>query len=203
MPIILNHFDNYPLITHKLSDYLIFKQCFEIIKQGEHLTETGLLEILSLKSYLNLGLPDKLKKIFPGLAIKNRPKYVFKGIPDPFWLSGFTSGDGTFHIVFRKSNSNSGVFARFSIHLHVRELEVLNGVLNYLNSNKDDNSKCESIKNKKIYISLTAKSANLQISKFTDIVNIIIPFFNKYPPLLLNELRAKDIRYKKFRLFRL
>ncbi len=65
MPIILNHFDKYPLITHKFSDYLIFKQCFEIIKQGEHLTETGLLEILSLKSSLNLGLPDKLKKNFP------------------------------------------------------------------------------------------------------------------------------------------
>jgi hypothetical protein len=26
--VILNHFDKYPLITHKLSDYLIFKQCF-------------------------------------------------------------------------------------------------------------------------------------------------------------------------------
>jgi hypothetical protein len=194
IPIILNHFDNYPLITHKLSDYLIFKQCFEIIKQGEHLTETGLLEILSLKSNLNLGLPNKLKKIFPRLAIKNRPKYVFKGIPDPFWLSGFTSGDGTFHIVFRKSNNNSGVFARFSIHLHIRELEVLNGILNYLNSNKDDNSKCVSIKNKKIYISLTAKSANLQISKFTDIVNIIIPFFNKFPILGIKSLDYLDFK---------
>jgi hypothetical protein len=194
IPIILNHFDQYPLITHKLSDYLIFKQCFEIIKQKEHLTETGLLEILSLKSYLNLGLPDKLKKIFPRLAKQNRPKYVFKGIPDPFWLSGFTNGDGTFHIVSRKSNSNSGVFARFSIHLHVRELEVLNGILNYLNSNKDDNSKCGSIKNKKIYISLTAKSANLQISKFTDIVNIIIPFFNKYPILGIKSLDYLDFK---------
>lgn len=28
IPIIINHFDKYPLITHKLSDYLIFKQCF-------------------------------------------------------------------------------------------------------------------------------------------------------------------------------
>ena len=38
MPVIINHFDNYPLITQKISDYLIFKQCFEIIKQGEHLS---------------------------------------------------------------------------------------------------------------------------------------------------------------------
>ena len=55
--VIISHFDKYPLITHKLSDYLIFRQCFETVKQGEHLTERGLLEIISLKSSLNLGLP--------------------------------------------------------------------------------------------------------------------------------------------------
>lgn len=49
IPVIINHFDKYPLITHKLSDYLIFKQCFEFIKQGDHLTERGLLEIINLK----------------------------------------------------------------------------------------------------------------------------------------------------------
>jgi hypothetical protein len=87
MPVILNHFNKYPLITHKLSDYLIFKQCFEIIKRGEHLTEKGLLDIISLKSYLNLGLPDNLKNYFPNhmlLNKKNKPEYVFKSIPDPF-----------------------------------------------------------------------------------------------------------------------
>ena len=33
MEIIINHFDNYPLITQKLSDYKIFKLVFELIKQ--------------------------------------------------------------------------------------------------------------------------------------------------------------------------
>ena len=32
--IIINHFDKYPLVTAKHYDYLIFKQCFEIIKNG-------------------------------------------------------------------------------------------------------------------------------------------------------------------------
>jgi len=57
LEIIINHFVKYPLVTAKLSDYLIFKECFEIIKQGEHLTENGLLKIISLKTNLNLGLP--------------------------------------------------------------------------------------------------------------------------------------------------
>jgi hypothetical protein len=55
IPVIINHFDKYPLVTKKLSNYLIFKECFEIIKQDKHLTERGLLEIISLKSKLNLG----------------------------------------------------------------------------------------------------------------------------------------------------
>jgi hypothetical protein len=92
--VLLNHFNQYPLITHKLSDYLIFKQCIEIINKGEHLTERGLLEIISLKSNLNLAAPqltDKLKNAFPNIQEKDRPDYIFKGIPDPYWVSGFTS----------------------------------------------------------------------------------------------------------------
>ena len=95
MPIIINHFNKYPLITQKLSDYLIFKQCYEIIDKREHLTEKGLLEILSLKSSLNLGLSDSLKIAFPNIIKKDRPNYFFKGIPDPYWVSGFASGDGS------------------------------------------------------------------------------------------------------------
>jgi hypothetical protein len=190
IPVIINHFDKYPLITHKLSDYLIFKQCFEIIKKGEHLNERGLLEIISLKNSLNLGLPDNLKIYFPKLEFKIKPKFVFKGIPDPFWVSGFISGDASFHIVPRKSDSNSGVFARFSLHLHIRELDVLNGISIYLISN--NNLNCENKNNKKIY--LTEKSANLQITKFADILDKIIPFFDKYPILGMKKLDYLDFK---------
>ena len=54
--VIVNHFDNYPLVTAKVSDFLLFKQCFEMIKNGEHLTVEGLLKIVSLKSSLNWGI---------------------------------------------------------------------------------------------------------------------------------------------------
>ena len=48
LQVIVNHFDNYPLVTAKGSDFLLFKQCFELIKNGEHLTEEGLLKIVTL-----------------------------------------------------------------------------------------------------------------------------------------------------------
>ena len=184
--VILIHFDKYSLITQKLSDFLIFKQCFNLIKQKEHLTEKGLLEIMSLKGNLNLGLPENVKSAFPNIKLKDRPKYEFKGIPDPYWLSGFTSGDGSFHVVFRESGS---VFLRFSIHLHIRELEVLEGIRTFLKEYKGDK---EINKDKKIIIS--ANSVNLQITKNSDIVNMIIPFFNKYPILGMKNLDFEDFK---------
>ena len=59
--VIINHFDKYSLITQKLSDYLIFKESFNLIKQKEHLTDKGLLEIMTLKGNLNLGIPENIK----------------------------------------------------------------------------------------------------------------------------------------------
>ena len=182
--VILIHFDKYSLITQKLSDFLIFKQCFNLIKQKEHLTEKGLLKIMSLKGSMNLGLPDNIKKVFPNIQINERPKYEFKGIPNPFWISGFISGDGSFHIVFRNTWPRPAVFLRFSVHLHIRDLEVLEGINTYLK--KKDNL------NKKII--LLKSSANLQITKYSDIVNVIIPFFNNYPILGMKSLDFEDFK---------
>jgi len=185
IPVIINHFDKYPLVTQKLSNYLIFKECFEIIKQDKHLTEKGLLEIIGLKSNLNLGLSFKLKEAFPNIIEINRGEYKFYGIPNPFWVSGFTSGEGSFHIVTR--NSNNEVFARFSIHLHIRDLEVLKGLSTYLKSYNNEFTEKK--------VTEKEKSAHLQISKFSDIFNIIIPFFNKYPILGIKNLDF--IEFKK------
>lgn len=171
--VIINHFDKYSLITQKLSDFLIFKQCFNLIKQKKHLTDKGLLEILSLKGSLNLGLPDNIKNVFPNIKIKERSKYEFKGIPSSLWISGFISGDGSFHIVFSLKKKTGSVFLRFSVHLHIKDLEVLEGISTYLKGKDSLNKK----------ITLSKNSANLQMTKYSDIVDIIIPFFDNNPIL--------------------
>jgi len=178
LQVIVNHFDNYPLVTAKVSDFLLFKQCFEMIKNGEHLTEEGLLKIVSLKSFLNWGNSDKLTTAFPVVIPVNRLEYKFKGIPDPYWIAGFTSGDGSFQIRLRKLNTNIGyrVSLLYSFHLHIRDLDVLKGLATYFSSNSKNLNSNE----KKIGIS-EDKSVHLQIAKFTDINEKIIPFFEKYP----------------------
>lgn len=57
---IIQHFDNYPLITQKCADYELWKNAFELIKKGDHLTQDGLNKIVALKVNQNLGLTTKL-----------------------------------------------------------------------------------------------------------------------------------------------
>src|SRR5262249_33446082 len=74
---IIEFFDKYPLVSSKLSDYLLFKQCIEIIAKKEHLTEEGLLKILGLKHSLNKGLSLKLIEAFPNITpVENQTTYL-------------------------------------------------------------------------------------------------------------------------------
>jgi hypothetical protein len=74
LELIINHFDKYPLISNKYADYLLFKTVFNIMSAKDHLTEEGLLKILSLKASLNNGIPDKLKEHFPNIIPTPRPE---------------------------------------------------------------------------------------------------------------------------------
>lgn len=212
IPVIINHFNQYPLITNKLSDYLIFKNCFDIIKQGEHLNEEGLLKIVALKNSLNKGLPENLIIAFPNTSERGmlRPEYLFKEIPDPFWLSGFVSGEGSFHVVISKSNKE--IFTRFSIHLHIRDLNVLKGINTQFNKyNPEFSSSLVNLepalpsiegrasKNKVLFfeekrIYRSENSVQIQIKKQSDIFNTIIPFFNEYPLLGCKSLDFEDFK---------
>jgi hypothetical protein len=53
--IIIHHFYNYPLITKKYLDYLLFKKIVLKMLNKEHNTIKGLQEIVNIKSSLNLG----------------------------------------------------------------------------------------------------------------------------------------------------
>ena len=46
---IINHLDLYPLKTQKLSDYIIFKEVFNLILNKQHLTISGLKKIVEKK----------------------------------------------------------------------------------------------------------------------------------------------------------
>jgi len=179
LQVIVNHFDKYPLLTAKSSDFLIFKQCFEIIKEKKHLTSEGLLSLVALKGSLNWGLSGSLVKAFPNVVSVKRPEYVFESISDPNWVAGFTSGDGSFQIITGPGNTVSSVRLRFAINLNIREKDLIEGLVLFFKSYVNKLSDSSEITISRNYY-ISGETISLQFGKFSDIVNIIIPFFEEY-----------------------
>ena len=71
----------------------------------EHLTKEGLEKIVSIKGSINLGLSSKLKAAFPNITLVERPVISNMLIQSPYWLAGFSSGEGSFMIKVKNSAS--------------------------------------------------------------------------------------------------
>ncbi len=178
LQIIIDHFDKYPLMTSKLKDYKLFKLAYNIFINKEHLSVEGIEKLVAIKSSMNLGLNPELKLAFP--AISNQKniyldcfsifKTNIKKIPYPYWVSGFTSGEGNFMIDIIKSKSSKlGITAglRFTITQHSRDKQLMISLIDFFNCGHLN------IRNNNCF--------NLTIRKFTDLDTKIIPFFSKYP----------------------
>lgn len=129
--LVIDHFDNYPLITSKRADFILFKSVYNLMMVKEHLTLEGLLKILSLKASINLGLPEKLKEHFPNIIPTPRPVNWDRAIVSPFWLAGFTTGEGCFLILTTKNTKS--ITLRFKLAQHIRDAELMKYLEQYLN----------------------------------------------------------------------
>jgi hypothetical protein len=169
--IILNHFDKYPLISQKRADYELFKEAYNIVLNKEHLTNKGLRKIIALRASLNLGLSEELKTAFPDIIPTVRPLVQCQKIQDANWLAGFASAEGCFMVGVRKDKNYSTGFQVnliFLVTQHVRDEQLMNSLTEYLN--------CGNLHKKR-------EVFEYQVSKFADLTDRIIPFFNKYPIL--------------------
>lgn len=102
---IITHFDKYPLITQKFSDYLLFREVVMMMNQGEHLTKEGLDKIVTIRASLNKGLTEVLKAAFTNILPAPRFQVVNPKIPGAEWIAGFVSGEGCFFVQLRKATS--------------------------------------------------------------------------------------------------
>lgn len=134
--VIIPHFKAYPLVTQKEFDFKIFQKILKLVKDKSHLTSEGLQEIVNLKSAMNLGLSDNLSEGFPNTKPYPRVPVKFKGIPDPNWLIGFIQGEACFYVsVYKspKSKIGSAVQLVFKLTQHLRDIELIKGIVEYLN----------------------------------------------------------------------
>lgn len=81
LKVIINHFDEFSLLTYKQSDYLLFKEVVKLIEDGKHLTLEGLNRIASIKASLNSKeLSDTFKLNFPDLVPALIPEVKYRKI---------------------------------------------------------------------------------------------------------------------------
>jgi len=188
--IIVPHFLNYPLLTQKGADFILFKQIVELMDNRAHLTVEGFNKIINIKAAMNLGLSDSFKSEFKELALPisafgitnvtiERPLIQTEIIPDPNWISGFVDGEpvplaqpkgGTFDIKIYSSKTNVGfaVQLRFRIPQHERDSKLIELIMKYFGSG--------SIEKHTRHPAIT-----LVINKFSTVNEQIIPFFESYP----------------------
>ena len=119
---------------------------------------------------MNKGLSEKLKKAFPNIILIKRPINIVEEIKNPQWLVGFVSGEGCFHIHYRKSvhiTRKPKIYLEFSISQHVRDILLFNTIKDYLG--------CGLVEQKKT----RPDSVLFVVYKFNDIFDKILPFFDK------------------------
>lgn len=169
--IIIPHFNEYPLQTQKTADFMLFKKAINIMLNKGHLSIEGLHRIINIKASMNLGLNDKLKSEFSNNFPVERLKFLIDNIPNPNWISGFVSGEGNFDVKIQKSKSHKigyQVLLRFRISQHDKDIELMEILIKFLGTGQIEKDPRNSV-------------VTLVITKFSNINNIIIPFFEKYP----------------------
>src|SRR6185312_8506834 len=109
---------------------------------------------------------------FKQLSFRSFTSLSTQSIINPWFITGFTDAEPSFKILLRRSLTHKlgwSTIAKFRIELHVKDFELLNSIRSYFN----DIGQLEVIS--------TRKLAYFEVTKLNDLVNIVIPHFDKYP----------------------
>lgn len=95
--------------------------------------------------------------------------------------AGFVSGEGNLDVGIKKSKNIIGyqVYLRFRISQHARDTKLIELIMNYLGAGR-------------LELDSRKPAVYLVITKISDINQIVIPFFNKYPICGIKQLDYLD-----------
>nr|QBM09695.1 hypothetical protein [Dactylella sp.] len=157
---------------------------FDIVNSKKHLTIEGLHKLISIRASLNKGLPERLNIAFPKIIPISRPEVPRSDLDpnssnDKHWLAGFVSAEGCFFIKQSKSKTHKlgvGVSLRFLVVQNIRDDYLLKNLIQFLGCGQYNAKEKSGI-------------GTFDVTKFSHIVNIIIPLFDEYP---IWGVKAKD-----------
>lgn len=143
----------------------------------EHLTLKGVQLIVANKAKSNLGLSSKLKLAFPAVTDFNRPPFIPDEKPlNPFWISGFTEGEGSFYVRLIPSKAVRSIkdistekglevpVVAMAIGLHIREKPLLIKIHQFFNGVGS------------IYINNKKGSVELKVYRLNHLIDIVSHF---------------------------
>lgn len=167
--VIIPHFKKYNLLTKKGEDFKLFINIVELINNKAHLSIEGLHQIINVKASMNLGISNIQQSEFNNIIPVSRPVIECENIPDPYWITGFVNGEGSFDVKIYRSKTKTGyaVQLRFRIPQHERDTKLIELLIKYFASGRiEKHSKFPAV--------------TLVITKFSIIYEKIIPFFYVY-----------------------
>ena len=137
--VIIPHFINYPLISKKGIDFLLWSKVVEIILNKDHLTKEGFTKILSYYASINKGVSKKVISFYPDILPIDKPIVCLPENLNPQWVSGFTAGDGGFSIYVRPAKDyvlGEKVYCRYHIAQHSKDLELMQLFIKFFGTGK-------------------------------------------------------------------
>jgi len=184
--IIIPHFLKYSLISQKYIDFTLWSKVVDMILNKEHLTHKGFITILSYYASINRGGSKKVLKFYPNIKAFERLSVNLPANLNPFWVSGFVSGDGGFSIIIRESKSyilKKQVVCRFHVTQHIKDIKLINLFSKFF--------KCGTV-----YLrSNSSERCDFVVQDINSILSKIIPHFDNYP--ILNLKYEDYICFKK------
>nr|ATI20445.1 LAGLIDADG endonuclease [Juglanconis juglandina] len=125
-----------------------------MLENKEHLSIEGIEKIINLR--------DQNKEILPTLT---------KSSLNCDWIAGFVDAEGCFDIDIYKSKTNTGyaVTLRFRLVQHIRDLELMQSIRNFL--------KCGTVVSNK---DSGGGGVTILVRKLSDITEILVPLFKNH-----------------------
>jgi len=180
MTYVIPHFNLYPLCTQKGADYILWSRIANIISCKEHLTDSGLFKCLQLAASINRGLSDTILTAFPGIIAAIRPIITTTSI-NPYWLSGFAAGDGSFCVSLpRRAKQLLGfqVSPTFELKQHIRDIVLIKLIQEFFNGSGS--------------ITINRDYIGYKIGALGHLNNLVIPHFTNYPLHSIKQLDFMD-----------
>ena len=173
------HFNHYPLITNKYSDFVLWSKVVELMVTKQHLTPIGFSTVLSYYASINKGLSTKVATVYPQVVPAAKVEVNLPKILHPEWVSGFVAGDGGFSIVIRKTTGQ--IYFRFHIAQHSRDQQLMQMFISFFECGK-------------LSVRTNIKRCDYYVQSFENIFNKIIPHFDQYPLCNVKTLDLKSFK---------